>query len=418
MSNALTDHINRPEDLTTPRGLRSAGTLPSQTPLCLSMSSADTKDIMSAGANGVGPESTPSSRSQSISLQAAATMNAGLQRRKCSGWIPWVPTAGTPHDLRPSSCLTRAPVSGSHPADSPPSGSSNSSVSRHPHSPAGRRRSTVLMNLQLNDPGLPAPGELQEGTHHRTTSPQPLSRSPVLTGRDPHHNRTPSLGELHQELEAEQEAQVNRLLQMIRQQQLELQRLQAGQHTSGSAAEDITTPTSERSSSVHIGSAHPTSGAGQQQYSTSIPRSPVLAHPRGSFDMNRPAELRNPSRTPSRQTSSPRMRAGSMSGDTAEPWLLGGRDESAFYQAETQSLMRENQMLRHRIRELGTSRQTPMQKAPANLTCRTTAQRCPCRIDGHARTRPAFSPHALAVGARGEDPPGGADHFPSRCPEG
>jgi len=31
---------------------------------------------------------------------------------------------------------------------------------------------------------------------------------------------------------------------------------------------------------------------------------------------------------------------------------LGGRDESAFYQAETQMLTRENQMLRHRIREL------------------------------------------------------------------
>lgn len=30
-----------------------------------------------------------------------------------------------------------------------------------------------------------------------------------------------------------------------------------------------------------------------------------------------------------------------------------GRDESAFYQAETQNLTRENQMLKLRIRELG-----------------------------------------------------------------
>jgi hypothetical protein len=212
------------------------------------------------------------------------------------------------------------------------------------------------MNLQLNDPGLPAPGELQEGgagPHHGTVSPQPLTRSPLLAARDPHHNRTPSLGELHQELEAEQEAQVNRLLQMIRQQQLELQRLQAGQQ--GSSAAEDTTPTSERSSSIHIGTGMPHS-AGPAQHSTSTPRSPVLSHPRSSFDMTRPAELRNPSRTPSRQTSSPRMRAGSMSGESAEPWLLGGRDESAFYQAETQSLMRENQMLRHRIRELGMTR--------------------------------------------------------------
>jgi len=38
-------------------------------------------------------------------------------------------------------------------------------------------------------------------------------------------------------------------------------------------------------------------------------------------------------------------------------WTLGGavqsRDESAFYQAETQNLTRENQMLKLRIRELG-----------------------------------------------------------------
>lgn len=36
----------------------------------------------------------------------------------------------------------------------------------------------------------------------------------------------------------------------------------------------------------------------------------------------------------------------------AEAWTLPPRDESAFYQAETQMLTRENQMLRMRIREL------------------------------------------------------------------
>ena len=36
------------------------------------------------------------------------------------------------------------------------------------------------------------------------------------------------------------------------------------------------------------------------------------------------------------------------------PGSATGRDESAFYQAETQNLMRENQMLKLRIRELGT----------------------------------------------------------------
>lgn len=66
------------------------------------------------------------------------------------------------------------------------------------------------MNLNLNDPSLPGPGELQTGDyrtsvgghHFRTASPNSPSRMV--------HHRTPSLGELHQELEQEQEAQVVR----------------------------------------------------------------------------------------------------------------------------------------------------------------------------------------------------------------
>ncbi|KAI2611959.1 FAD dependent oxidoreductase [Hypoxylon sp. NC1633] len=262
-----------------------------------------------------GESASPSPRSASTSLQAAATMNAGLQHE-------------------------------------PTRRSSSSSLSRHRQSPQmGRRRSTVLMNLQLNDPSLPGPGEMvAEGgsSAHSATSPQPSSMSPLLTGTggDPHHNRAPSLGELHQELEAEQEAQVNRLLQMIRQQQVQLQQLQAaqGQSQTSVAAEDAT-PTSERSSSVTLPNlgAHP--------LATSGPRSPGLPHPRSSFDMARDAIHRR-SRTPSRGAPSPRMRSTSISGESGEPHLSGVRDESAYYQAETQSLVRENQMLRHRIREL------------------------------------------------------------------
>lgn len=54
------------------------------------------------------------------------------------------------------------------------------------------------MNLNLNDPGLPAPGELQ-----MSPSTRPLAGSP-------RRERAPSLGELHQELEYEQEGQVVR----------------------------------------------------------------------------------------------------------------------------------------------------------------------------------------------------------------
>lgn len=87
-------------------------------------------------------------------------------------------------------------------------GSSNSSVSQNVTSPQhARRRSTVLMNLQLNDPSVPGPGEMvSDHIGHQSGSPQPLWGSPLLA--DPHHHRAPSLGELHQELEAEQEAHV------------------------------------------------------------------------------------------------------------------------------------------------------------------------------------------------------------------
>lgn len=63
------------------------------------------------------------------------------------------------------------------------------------------------------------------------------------------------------------------------------------------------------------------------------------------------ADLQRRSRTPSRGAS-PRLRSTSISAESGD-WVLGGRDESAFYQAETQMLTRENQMLRHRIRDLG-----------------------------------------------------------------
>jgi hypothetical protein len=67
------------------------------------------------------------------------------------------------------------------------------------------------MNLQLNDPGLPAPGEMiteNQVSSYQTSSPQSLAGSPIISTGDPHHFRTPSLGEIHQELEQEQEAQV------------------------------------------------------------------------------------------------------------------------------------------------------------------------------------------------------------------
>ncbi|KAH7160809.1 FAD dependent oxidoreductase [Dactylonectria macrodidyma] len=257
-----------------------------------------------ASANPRSDSPTRSPRSASISLQAAATMNAGLQHE-------------------------------------PTRRSSSTSLSRNRSSlHTDRRRSAVLMNLQLNDPAVPAPGEMvHEPSSYRASSPQPLSGSPSLA--DPHHHRAPSLGELHQELEAEQEAHVNRLLHMIRQQQLELQRLQSGQPLSQNSAVDDAISERSGHGTPHASSSHiniPSVPSGG-----SFPRSASSRHPRSSFDMAR-ADLQRRSRTPSRGAS-PRMRSTSIGGDSGE-WALGGRDESAFYQAETQMLTRENQMLR------------------------------------------------------------------------
>ncbi|EGY13755.1 uncharacterized protein VDAG_00437 [Verticillium dahliae VdLs.17] len=244
-----------------------------------------------------------SPRSLSVSLQAAATLNAGIQRE---------------HDA------PRQPTQASQPHGS--------------QSPSGRRRSAVLMNLHLNDPASSRP--------RRDGWPK---NSP---GGDPHHNRAPSLGELHQELEAEQEAQVNRLLHTIREQQLQLQQLREG-GPDASAADDSAiasersqhgTPTTQHAALAQTTPVPPVPTGG------SFSRSPGIAHhPRSSFDMAR-ADLRRRSRTPSRGPS-PRLRATSISGES-DQLGLGGRDENAFYQAETQTLVRENQMLRHRIRDL------------------------------------------------------------------
>lgn len=191
----------------------------------------------------------------------------------------------------------------------------------------------------------------------RSTSPRPLPGSPRLaSSRPPYHNRTPSLGELHQELENEQEFQVNRLLLEIRRLQAQVQRQQQGQSA-------IADEPSDRSGSLQITNPGPQSAnPGLASNPSSVPRSPSFPHhPRSSFDMAR-ADIRRRSRTPSRGAS-PRQRSTSISVESGDQLVLGGRDENAFYQAETHMLIRENQMLRHRIGELGKPREYVVKKA-------------------------------------------------------
>jgi TolA-binding protein len=201
---------------------------------------------------------------------------------------------------------------------------------------------------------MPAPGEMVSESptnSYQTGVPAPVAASPrLIATRTPHHNRAPSLGELHQELENEQEFQVNRLLTQIRQLQEQVQRQQQ-QNPSGVAGDEGSERSVSGPAPVPVPAPVPNMTSSPQPTfpsSGSLPRSPVF--PRSSFDMAR-ADLRHRSRTPSRNAS-PRLRSTSITADSGEPWALAGRDESAFYQAESQMLVRENQMLRHRIREM------------------------------------------------------------------
>jgi hypothetical protein len=238
----------------------------------------------------------------------------------------------------------------------------NASLHRSPDSASPvrnsieRRRSSLMNNFTLNDPTIPSPGEMQSTNNH---SPRNGRRSSILAGTtaDPLHHRQPSLGELHQELEAETEGQVNRLLHMIRLQQDQLSALQGqgqGQSQQDSSAIAPTPPATSRPTS-----AHPNDQPSSRSGSFSSHAQTGLPHGHGIF--NRPHSL-------SRQSSARISNAGSNShatspalrpssgnlGPLTEDFLLGGtRDDAAFYQAETQMLTRENQMLKFRIRELG-----------------------------------------------------------------
>ncbi|GFF81865.1 hypothetical protein IFM53868_03281 [Aspergillus udagawae] len=239
------------------------------------------------------------------------------------------------------------------------------SISEHRRTPTGT-------NPNLSESEIPSAEHRSSLSHALRTASPTIGGSPIFATGDPHHQRAPSLGELHQELEQEQEAQVNRLLQMIRNQQAQLQHLQQQQQQSGAAVED-STPPSERSVGVPIIPPLPAAGSGRT--STQFPSS-LSSH--------------RASRPPS-ETASPRLRplpSASLHGTSADssrgPEGLdlvagtsetssrrGSRDEVAFYQAEASMLNRENQMLRQRIRELErhiseltTSGTRPEQSAP------------------------------------------------------
>jgi hypothetical protein len=148
----------------------------SQTPSqSRSRMSASPQQLFSPRFSEGGQASPPSHSHSPTSLAAAATLNAGLQNEQ------------------------QSPAHGS--------------LRQIPH--LERRRSSIRMSIAMNDPSLPAPGEL-------AASPAAARRgSTSYPGGPPspiRHARAPSLGELHQELENEQEAQVVRISLRTREQ--------------------------------------------------------------------------------------------------------------------------------------------------------------------------------------------------------
>ncbi|KAF8457598.1 hypothetical protein BDZ91DRAFT_744138 [Kalaharituber pfeilii] len=172
----------------------------------------------------------------------------------------------------------------------------------------------IPQNVSL-DPPLPI--------ENFSPGPQRLPRQP-----------SSDFAELHNELEIEQEAAVNRLLNMIRLQQIQNQQsvgTDDGNSSTGATYDSASTTNRARSPGV-----------------SSVRRTGLSRQ--SSFNQHRPA-----SRASSTHTSSPSLQpVGNLGlGGEEGQWLLGGsRDEASFYMAETQMLTRENEMLKKRIREL------------------------------------------------------------------
>lgn len=159
----------------------------------------------------------------------------------------------------------------------------------------------------------------------RTSSSASSTTSPTR------HPRPYNAAELHQELEREQEAVVNRLLHQIRTTAESINASNPNQN-SNAILDDSSTPTNVPNTSSSLGASN---------------------HPRalsGSLSHSRHNSLSVRSRTSSR-TSSPVLQPFMLEPMT-DPFVMGGRDEVTFYKTETDMLTRENEMLKRRIREL------------------------------------------------------------------
>jgi hypothetical protein len=136
-----------------------------------------------------------------------STTASPLQSRNWSSSMEGNPGNTQSPSPRSSSIAPMATADLSH--RSSLSGHRSSPQSHRPSISESRRRSGIGMHLNLSDqPGDHSEHRPSFNHSFRTASPTSLGGSPIIATGDPHHQRAPSLGEIHQELEQEQEAQV------------------------------------------------------------------------------------------------------------------------------------------------------------------------------------------------------------------
>ncbi|KAF3309353.1 hypothetical protein TWF173_011199 [Orbilia oligospora] len=165
------------------------------------------------------------------------------------------------------------------------------------------------------------------------------SASSSVSGGIPTRHRPANVAELHQELEREQEGVVNRLLGQI----TRVAQNVAATHP-GTNPDDIAAAAVPLSASPQLAAPIHSGPPGHHHHPPSVTDMP------SSFS---PAIGRSRSPAPSGHHGYGVGMESSVWPQTAnDPFLMGGRDEVAFYKAETDMLLRENEMLKRRIKEL------------------------------------------------------------------
>jgi hypothetical protein len=217
------------------------------------------------------------------------------------------------------------------------------------------RLSTNAMSLKANDSSTDILSSARPAgiSHSFVASPSAFGSAQVISNDDPNHQRTLSFSEIYEELEQEQEAQVNCMMRMIRNQQLYLNQIRM-QYESGSRQNLQHTSITAVPDDLHDTEAY------------NIPQSNVISSESASYLLTSPARPSCPATSRSRTSGT--STHGTCANDFPPSPLLSHRDSSyladtrrgswsindepVYYEAEAVWLARENQILRMRVRNL------------------------------------------------------------------